>query len=57
MLLSSGTLPDMYVELVDFLRYYELSFPRKRESIKIKELDSPIAPGNDKKMNNEWFSK
>ena len=29
-----------------------LSFPRKRESIKIKHMDSPIKPGNDKKMNN-----
>ncbi len=29
-----------------------LSFPRKRESIKIKHMDSPIKSGNDKKMNN-----
>jgi len=29
-----------------------LSFPRKRESIKIKHMDFPIKSGNDKKMNN-----
>jgi hypothetical protein len=29
-----------------------LSFPRKRESIKINNMDSPIKSGNDKKMNN-----
>jgi len=33
-----------------------LSFPRKRESIKIKQLDSPIKSGNDKKRNNERFA-
>jgi hypothetical protein len=32
-----------------------VSFPRKRESKKIKQLDSPIMMGNDKKMNNEKF--
>jgi hypothetical protein len=30
-----------------------LSFPRKRESIKISYMDSPITSGNDKKRNNE----